>query len=217
MDFSIARNNMVECQLRPNRITDNAVLAAMGTLPRERFLPESLRSVAYADEDLCIAAGRYIMEPVVVGRLIQAAEPRSGGVALVVGGGTGYEAAVLAGMVGTVFVLESDKGLSDAASRLYSELALDNVVAVDGPLGNGLPDQGPYDVILINGAVQVLPDSLTAQLAQGGRLVCVVDEGRGVGRATLLQRTAGGISRRVVFDASVPVLEEFRKAPSFVF
>jgi protein-L-isoaspartate(D-aspartate) O-methyltransferase len=217
MDFSFARHNMVECQLRPNKVTDNALLAAMGSLPREEFLPEALRSVAYADEDLCIAPGRYIMEPVVTGRLIQAAAPKPGDVALVVGGGAGYEAAVLARMVETVFVLESEAALSATAAKLYADLALDNVVAVEGALADGLPDQGPFNVILINGCVQVLPDSLMAQLAEGGHLVCVMDDGGSIGRATLVQRTPGGVSHRVLFDASVPLLEEFRKAPSFVF
>ena len=217
MDFSFARHNMVECQLRPNKVTDNAVLAAMGSLPRERFLPETLRSVAYADEDLGVAPGRHIMEPTVAARLIQAATPRSGDVALVIAGGTGYEAAVLASMVETVFVVESDSALSATASELFSELALDNVVVVDGTLIEGLPDQGPFNVIFVNGGVQAVNDSLNGQLAEGGRMVCVMDDGDDIGRATLTQRTAGAISHRSLFDASVPLLEEFRKAPSFVF
>ena len=217
MDFTFARHNMVECQLRPSKVTDNAVLAAMGSLPRERFLPEMMQSVAYTDEDLCIAPGRYLMEPIVAARLIQAAVPAKSDSALVVGGGAGYEAAVLASMVETVFVVESDPALSAAATKLFSDLALDNIVVVDGALADGLGGQGPYNIILINGSVQYLPESLKAQLAENGRLVCVLDDGDGIGRATILQRTASGISHRTVFDASVPVLDAFRKASGFVF
>jgi protein-L-isoaspartate(D-aspartate) O-methyltransferase len=217
MDFTFARHNMVECQLRPSKVTDNAVLAAMGSLPRERFLPEMMRSVAYADEDLCIAPGRYLMEPIVAARLIQAAAPASHDSALVVGGGAGYEAAVLASMVETVFVVESDAALSAAATALFSDLALDNIVVVDGALEDGFGDQGPYNIILINGCVQHLPESLKAQIAENGRLVCVMDAGDGIGRATVLQRTGGVVSHRTVFDASVPMLDAFRKASGFVF
>ncbi|MEX2616102.1 MAG: protein-L-isoaspartate O-methyltransferase [Alphaproteobacteria bacterium] len=217
MDFTFARHNMVESQLRPNKVTDSGVLAAMGTLPRERFLPEMMQSVAYTDEDLCIAPARYLMEPIVAARLIQAAAPSERDLALVVGGGAGYEAAVLASMVETVFVVESDAALFAAANTLFSDLALDNIVIVEGALEEGLGGQGPFNIILINGCVQILPESLKAQLAENGRLVCVMDKGDGIGRATVLQRTGGAISHRTLFDASVPVLDAFRKASSFVF
>lgn len=217
MDFTFARHNMVECQLRPSKVTDHGVLAAMGTLPRERFLPETMQSVAYTDEDLCIAPGRYLMEPIVAARLIQAAAPSAGDSALVVGGGAGYEAAVLASMAETVFVVESDAALSAAATTLFADLALDNIVIVDGALEDGLGAQGPFNIILINGCVQVLPESLKAQLAENGRLVCVMDEGDGIGRATVVQCTGGAVSERTLFDASVPVLDAFRKSSSFVF
>lgn len=216
MNFSTARANMVECQLRPNRVSDDALLAAMGSLPRERFIPESLRSVAYADKNLPVAPGRFIMEPRVLGRLVQEAAPRSGEVALVVGG-VGYAAAVLSGLVETVFMVESDAALAGAAMALLSELALDNIVVVEGALADGLGDQGPFDVILVNGGVAELPDKLFAQLTEGGRLVAVLAGADDVGRATLWQRGTAGVSRRTLFDASVPVLNDFRKKAGFVF
>jgi len=217
MNFSSARANMVECQLRPNRVTDAALLAAMGSLPRERFLPDSLRSVAYADKNIPVALGRCMMEPQVLGRLAQAAAARPGDVALVVGGGTGYAAAVLSGLVETVFVVESDAALVGAATALLSELALDNVVVVEGALTEGLPNHGPFDVIFINGGASELPETVIRQLADGGRLVAVLDGEEGVGRATLLRRGTAGISRRILFEASVPALDEFRKKAGFVF
>ena len=217
MNYSAARTNMVECQLRPNRVTDDALLAAMGSLPRERFLPESLRSVAYADKTLPVASDRCIMEPQVLGRLVQAAAPLPGDVALVVGCAVGYAAAVLSRLVETVFMVESDAALAGAATVLLAELALDNVVVVESALTDGLGDQGPFDLVLVNGGVAELPEKLIKQIAEGGRLVAVLEGAEGVGRATLLRRGTAGVSRRTLFDASVPVLDDFRKKAGFVF
>lgn len=217
MNFEDARRAMVDSQLRPNRVTDSAVLEAMGALPRELFVPEARRATAYVDEDLQIGAGRWIMEPLTLARMVQAAAPRPDEVALVVGAGTGYAAAVLGRLCGTVFALESDAGLAATATTLLSELALDNIVVVEGSLRDGIPDQGPFDVIFINGALEALPDTLVGQLSDGGRLVAVSNESGVVGRAILARRGAGGISRRVLFDASIPVLPEFQKEAGFVF
>lgn len=217
MKFEDARRIMVESQLRPNRVTNEAVLAAMGTLPRELFVPEAQRPVAYVDEDLTIAPGRCIMEPLILARLVQAAAPARDDVCLVVGAGTGYSAAVMAGLCDTVFALESDTALAASTSALLSDLVLDNIVIVEGALADGLPDQGPYDVILVNGGAETLPDALTGQLAEGGRLVTVLSDDAGIGRAVLVGRSAVGISHRVLFDASIPVLPEFKKMAGFVF
>ena len=217
MKFEDARRIMVESQLRPNRVTNEAVLAAMGSLPRELFVPEAQRPVAYVDEDLAIAPGRCIMEPLILARLVQAAAPKQDEICLVVGAGTGYSAAVLARLCDTVFALESDGKLAASTSALLSELVLDNIVIVEGALADGLPNQGPYDVIMVNGGVEMLPDPLTDQLAEGGRLVTVFIDDAGVGRAVLIGRGATGISRRVLFDASIPVLPEFEKEAGFVF
>lgn len=217
MNFEDARRAMVDSQLRPNRVTDATVLAAMGELPRELFVPEAQRAVAYVDEDLEIGAGRWIMEPLILARLVQAAAPRPDDIALVVGAGTGYAAAVTGRLCGTVFAMESDPALAETATALLSQLALDNIVVVEGALRDGLPDQGPFDVIFVNGAFETLPETLTAQLSAGGRLVGVSNEDGAVGRAILARRDAGGVSRRILFDASVPVLPEFQKEAGFVF
>lgn len=217
MNFEDARRIMVDSQLRPNRVTNEAVLAAMGSLPREQFVPEAQRPVAYVDEDLAIAPGRCIMEPLILARLVQAAAPKPGELCLVVGAGTGYSAAVFARICDTVFALESDGALAASTSALLSDLVLDNIVIVEGALREGLPKEGPYDVIMVNGGVEVLPDALTDQLAEGGRMVTVMVDEAGVGRATLIGRGATGISQRVLFDASIPVLPEFEKEAGFVF
>lgn len=217
MDFDVARRTMVDSQLRPNRVTNEAVLDAMGSLPREQFVPEAQRPVAYVDEDLAIAPGRCIMEPLILARLVQAAAPAKDDVCLVVGAGTGYTAAVFARLCDTVFALESDTALAASTSALLSDLVLDNIVIVEGALAEGLPKQGPYNVIMVNGGVGSLPEALADQLAEGGRLVTVLHDEPGVGRAVLVGRGPAGISQRVLFDASIPVLPEFQKKAGFVF
>src|SRR5262249_10377274 len=134
MDYAAARRNMVESQLRPNKVTDAAVLDAMATLPRERFAPEAMRSVAYVDEDIPVGRGRFLMEPMVLARLLQLASVSPGDAALVVGAATGYTAAVLARLAGRVIVLESDPQLAAHARDTLASLGIGNVVIVEGPL-----------------------------------------------------------------------------------
>ncbi len=216
MNFAAARHNMVESQLRPNRVTDADLLAAFGAVPREMFVPDALRSVAYVDDDIEIAADRWLMEPMVLGRLLQAAEPRHEDIALVIGAGTGYSCSVLARLVNTVVALEVDRSLAAAAGRILGELSIDNVVVLEGRLAEGHPHQAPYDLILIDGAVQGVPEAIERQLAEGGRLVSVVRAGP-VGHATLATRNGGVVSRRVLFDAAVSMLPGFAREPGFVF
>lgn len=216
MNFSAARQNMVESQLRPNRVTDEDLLAAFGAVPRELFVPAPLAGVAYVDDDIEISPGRWLMEPMVLGRLLQAASLRREDVALVIGCGTGYASAIVARLVNTVVALESDAALVATATRLLGELAIDNVVVLEGRLTDGHPAQAPYDVILIDGGVDEVPPGIQQQLAEGGRLMTVVQSG-GVGRATLMTRRAGSVSGRILFDAAVPPLPAFELAPGFVF
>lgn len=217
VDYATARLNMVEGQLRSNRVTDPALLEAFQTVPRERFVPEPLRGIAYVDEDLEIGQGRYLMEPRVLGRLLQAARPGRGDIALDIGCATGYASAILARLSATVVALECDPKLSETASRTLSELGIDNAVVVHGPLADGCPGQAPYNVIVIDGAVHEVPEALGRQLADGGRLVTVVKDSVGMGRAMLYQRTGEVVAGRVLFDAAVPVLPGFQGAPGFVF
>lgn len=216
MNFATARHNMVESQLRPNRVTDEDLLAAFGSVPREMFVPAALRSVAYVDDDIEIAPNRWLMEPMVLGRLLQAAAPRREDVALVIGCGTGYSSAILSQLVGTVVALENERELAATATRVLAALSIDSVVVLEGRLAEGHARQAPYDLILIDGAVEEVPQSIKQQLAEGGRLVTVV-RGGPVGRATLLTRRAGAVSGRVLFDAAVPLLPDFALAPGFVF
>jgi len=215
-DYVRARTNMVENQLRPNRVTDERLLAAMAEVPREAFVPEVLRGTACVDEDLPLGGGRYLMEPVVFARLVQAARITAADVVLDVGCATGYSAAVLARLAATVVALEEDAGLQARAEANLAELEVTDATVVAGPLRDGFADQAPYDVIVIEGAVEAVPEALSDQLGEGGRLVAVVGEGA-VGRAALFLRVDGVLSRRDLFDAAVPRLPGFEVAPGFVF
>jgi protein-L-isoaspartate(D-aspartate) O-methyltransferase len=214
MDYNTARRNMIECQLRPNKITDEALIASMADAPRERFLPEDLRGVAYVDEDLSLSPGRSLLEPAILARLLQELALAPGDAVLDIASGTGYAAAVMARLAGSVFALESDKALQAKASELFADLALDNIVPVEGDLTAGCAEHAPFNAIIIEGAVDSVPRAILDQLAEGGRLVAVVMD-RGVGRATLYRRDGGHLSRRVVCDAYVPELAEFAAAPEF--
>lgn len=214
--FATARHNMVESQIRTNKVTDPALIGAFGELPRERFVPEGLRSVAYVDEDLELTRGRFLMEPMVLARLLQLATPKPEDIALDVGCGSGYASAVLARLCSAVVALESDRGLLARANALFDELQINNAVVVEGTLTEGYPRQAPYNVILVDGAVERIPQALFDQLAEGGRLVTVQLDG-GVGRGTLFLKSEGVVSRRPIFDAATPVLPGFRAEPHFVF
>jgi len=216
MDHAAARHNMVENQIRTNRVTDPLVIEALSALPREVFVPEPLRGIAYVDEDLALGNGRYLMEPLVLALLLQAAEIGPDDIVLEVGCATRYGAAAIARMAATVVALDSDAALAGHAERALAELDITNVAVVTGPLTDGYPRQGPYDVIVFGGAVSEVPDGITGQLAEGGRMVAVVSDGD-IGRGTLFGRRAGIVSRRALFDAGTPILPGFEKAPSFVF
>lgn len=217
MDFSIARQSMVKSQIRPNQVNDPEVLAAMAELPRETFLPKALQGVAYVDEDLPLGNGRYLMEPCVLARLLQAATIRSSDVALVIGCTTGYSAAVLSCLASAVVAVESDAKLVQAATNTLAELRIDTVAVMQGELREGCPKQAPFDVIVLDGAVSEIPDGLVQQLADGGRLVAAVRKNQAIGRGVLVVRRGDVIARRELFDATVPWLPGFEPAPGFVF
>ena len=217
VDFAAARSNMVESQIRTNKVTDPHLLDAFETTPRERFVPEPLRGIAYVDEDVALGGERFVMEPMVLARLLQAARPGPGDVALDLGCGSGYATAILSRLVATVVALEVDAALAAAANQTLDELEIDNALVVEGQLAEGYPKQAPYNVILLNGAVSEVPLAIADQLAEGGRLVTVVSVGAGLGRATLMRRDSGVISSRILCDASVPMLPGFEAAPGFVF
>lgn len=216
--FAEARRQMVLTQLRPNKVIDEQVIDAMAALPREQFVPKAYRGVAYMDEDVAVAPGRYLMEPMVLARLLQEAEIQPSEVALVVGAATGYEVAVLAKLTSTVIGLESDAALSQLAGPSLQALGIDNVALVEGALKDGLAKQGPFNVILFAGAVPEVPAALLDQLADGGRLIGVLRApGAPIGQAVIVKRTGSLFPQRVLFDSGTPVLPGFEQPSGFVF
>jgi protein-L-isoaspartate(D-aspartate) O-methyltransferase len=217
VDYAAARFNMVESQIRPNKVTDPRVLRAISEVPRERFVPKKLMGIAYVDEDLAVAPGRYLMEPMAFARLLQDAAIQPGDIVLDIGCATGYSTAVLAKLAATVVAVESDPQLVERASTVLAELNVDNAVVVAGALEEGYAEQAPYDVILLGGAVEEVPRSITDQLGEGGRLMAVVTGGSRVGKGNLIHRVHGDLSGRVLFDAAVPPLPGFAVERGFVF
>jgi protein-L-isoaspartate(D-aspartate) O-methyltransferase len=217
-DFALARRNMVEGQLRPNKVTNLELLATMGELPRERFLPEGRRSVAYADDDVPLGNGRFLMEPMVLARLIQALQPSSEDRALVVAAGRGYGAALVARLVKSVTAVESDGNLAGVAEQTLKELGIGNVSFRVARMEEGSPACAPYDIVLIEGAVGEIPQPLLDQMADGGRLATVIAKGPAVlGVAHIIVKEGGVTSGRPLFDAGTPSLPGFAPQPRFTF
>lgn len=215
-NFAVARDHMIEGQIKPNQVTDPRLLDALRGTPREIFVPAALRGVAYVDEDIEVAPGRYLMEPMIFARLLQAAAVGPRDHVLDVASGSGYSAAVLASLAGTVVALEEDADLAARATALLAESSRANVQVVKGPLTAGCAAHAPYTVIVVNGLVEEVPQALLDQLADGGRLVAVLLV-RGVGKAVLFQKDRGVIGHREMFDAAVAPLPGFRKPKGFVF
>jgi protein-L-isoaspartate(D-aspartate) O-methyltransferase len=215
-DFATARRNMVDGQIRPNKVTDARVIGAMRTLRRELFVPEPQRALAYADEDIRLPNGRAVTEPMVLARLVQAAEPPPGGRALVVGGGTGYGAALLARCGLSVVLLEDDADLLAIARAALAEEAPE-VRVEQGPLPAGWRGAAPYDVILIEGAIPAIPPAIAAQATEGGRIATVLQQAGRAAAAVVAPVRGGHAFPQTLFDCATPPLPAFRPAPAFVF
>jgi len=216
MDFQAARKAMVDSQLRPNKLTSERMESALREIPREKFLPKSLREVAYVDEDLPLGNDRFLMEPMVFCRMIGLADVQDTDMVLDVGCGVGYSSAVLGLMANTIIALESDEELAKTATETLADLEIGNVAVVEGGLPAGLPKQGPFDVIMLNGATEVEPTQLLEQLADGGRLVCVLAD-ENTREASIYRKISGKISLTRAFDAQIPLLPGFEMTKSFVF
>jgi protein-L-isoaspartate(D-aspartate) O-methyltransferase len=217
-DFATARRNMVDGQIRTADVTDLRVLSAMLEVPREQFVAPVMAGLAYLDLDVPVGEGarpsRRLIKPMVLAKLIQAAELAATDRVLDVGCVTGYAAALLARIAGEVVALEQDAALAEAARAALSPLP--NVGVVSGPLIDGWAQGAPYDAILLEGATEFAPETLFRQLKDGGRLVCVLGAPPGA-KAMLYRRSGGEIGGRPLFDAAAPVLPGFVKPPEFVF
>lgn len=221
LDFAQARRSMVDCQLRTFDVSDLALLSAMDRVPREAFVPAGREDLAYSDQTIIVSEGiitaepRAMLMPMVAARLIQALGVGLGTRVLDVACGLGYTTAVLAELGALAVGLDTAADLVREARRRLG--MRDNVLEVAaGPLADGVPERAPFDAILVNGLVETRPDTLLAQLAEGGRLACV-QRVAGASRATLYVRSADAFGSRSLFEAQAPLLSEFRKPPAFVF
>jgi protein-L-isoaspartate(D-aspartate) O-methyltransferase len=215
-DAAKSRRVMVDCQLRTFDVTNRAVLGAMDSVPREAFVDDTDLSSVYSDRALPLPGGRSMLVPMVLGRMIQSLAIEPGQKVLVVGAGTGYGAAVIAAMGAQVVALESDAALAGLAQAALGRLGAAGVEIVQGPHAQGWASGAPYDAILVEGAAEICPDDLLAQLADEGKLIVVMGRGR-AGRATLFTRSRDAYGGRPVFDAGAPILPGLEKPPGFVF
>lgn len=218
IDLAAVRRNMVDTQLRTYDVSSKRVLDAVDDVRRECYLPASLSALAYVDQTLTIrgadGASRDLLQPMVLARMIQAADIAPGDRVLDVAGGSGYAAAIMTAMGATVTLLESSESLAVEARRALAADGVGLVSVVSGDLAAGSPAAAPFDVVLIEASLDVEPTGLLAQLRDGGRLVAIMGGGR-AGRVTVYQRSGESMGNRAVFDAAAAVLPEFRAAPSF--
>jgi protein-L-isoaspartate(D-aspartate) O-methyltransferase len=222
IDFAVARRIMVDSQVRTNDVTDLRLTAAMLAVPRECFLPAEQADLAYLDCDVAAtgasadAPARRLLKPMVLAKLLQAAEIADGDHVLDVGCATGYSSAVLARLAHSVVALDADAALAERARDNLRALGVSGVDVVCGPLADGWAAQAPYDVIVLNGASEVAPKTLLRQLKPGGRLVGVLGRGP-LGKAMLYCSIGGECGGRPIFDAAAPLLPGFAAPPAFVF
>jgi protein-L-isoaspartate(D-aspartate) O-methyltransferase len=218
--FATARQRMVDGQVRPSDVTDLGILDAMLAVPREAFIPENQRPLAYLDLDLDVSEGvsakRFLIKPVVAARMLQAAEIKATDKVLVAGGSTGYLAAVVARLAGQVIATETDPAQAAKAREVLAQLGLANVTFQAAAAADGDPANAPYDVIVLDGATEVTPDRLFGQLRDGGRLVGIFAMTR-PSRALIVTRSHADFGHRALFDASAPVLPGLERLPAFVF
>lgn len=216
-DAALQRKNMVESQVRPSDVTDRRITAAMTAVPREAFVPERLAKFAYSDETLTIGPGRVMLSPSTLARLVQLAGINAGDKVLVIGGYCGYAATIAAQIAAKVIALLPDEATATELSHACVSLGIANVSPVSGSLAGGWQATAPYDVIVIEGGVESVPEQISSQLAEGGRLVAIEIK-RGLGHAFLLHKSAHLLARRDDFQAAAPLLPGFEAPkPAFVF
>ena len=210
MEFTLARKNMVDCQLKPNKIKDNEVINAFSNVPREMFVKKNHIKHAYLDDNLSLGNGRLLLNPLILSRLIQALELKKNETILNIASGTGYSVVILSYLAGTVLGIESDKNLLEKSSELLLKLEVNNAAIIKGDLKEGFIKQAPYDAILIEGAVEEVPELILTQLSEKGKLVTIQSNESGYGKAILIERFNNNYIKNILFDAYVPLLSVFK-------
>ena len=218
-DYAKARSTMVDCQIHPNGVIDPRLLTAFETLPREEFVPPHLKGIAYNDEDIVLPGGRLLLEPQTHARMLQIAAPKEDDVCLVIGDGCGYASAILGALTMTVITVTTSKAEQEQIGKVCETLTECNIATVEGNIREGNPDNAPYSLIFINGAVSEVPESLKSQLAEGGRLVSVVKPaGRTMGDIVLTESLGEGqFSSYNHYSAGTPYIPEFVPQRVFAF
>ena len=219
-DYTAAREQMVDCQVRTSDVTNHSLLKALLSVPREAFVPDHLAELAYIDDDLSLAKmgadGRYLMTAANFAKMAQHLDVQPDDVVLVVGSGSGYSSAVFSQMATSVVAIEENEALVAASSERLSEHGFDNVVVLEDKLSEGCSKEAPYDAIFVEGSIEFLPDGLLDQLAEGGRLIAVIGSGNAA-MAQLCEKREGLVSRRDVMNCSIKPLPGFQRAEEFVF
>jgi protein-L-isoaspartate(D-aspartate) O-methyltransferase len=213
-DYATRRRVMVDTQIRPSDVTKFPVIDAMLAVPRERYVPPGRREAAYVGENLPLGGGRVVLDPRTLGKMLDLLDLQAGEVALDIGCGLGYSTAVLARMVAAVVAVEEVEALADEAEAALAAEGVDNATVVNGPLVAGAARHGPYDVILLEGGIEVLPQGLIDQLRPGGRVAALFMEGP-LGTVRLGLNGATGLSWRDAFNAAAPVLPGFARSREF--
>lgn len=222
-DAALQRKNMVESQVRPSDMTDRRVIRAMLEVPREDFVPENLRSIAYMDYEVPLSPSRggrpprALLAPRTLARLVQLANLEPGDTVLDIGAATGYSSAIIGKIAKRVVALEEDAALATKAAETLGKLGIGSVAVVQEKLAVGAPNEGPYDAIIFQGTVAEVPASILDQLKDGGRLVAIVAPGGGFGKAKVWKRVGASFDSRDGFDAGGPPVPGFAKAAEFVF
>lgn len=214
-NFERARTTMVDTQIRPSSITDSKLIAALGNIPREHFVPEERRSIAYVDVNHPLSPnGRFLSAPAAFAKLVQLADIGESDVVLDIGCGTGYSTAVIASLASAVVGLEDDPELVEKANAIFSDLDIGNAAVLEGKLDEGVPSEAPFDVIVMEGAVDMVSPALLAQLRNGGRLVAMLAKGA-TSTAQVFVKTDAGIAVRSSFNANLPKLTHAQHQSAF--
>lgn len=213
-DYAARRTTMVDTQIRPSDVTKFPIIEAMLTVPREEYVPAALREAAYIGENLDLGPGRVILEPRTLAKMLDALDLQRDELVLDLGCGQGYSAAVIARLAEAVVAVEEDAALAAEAQAVLAREGVDNVILHTGPLAAGAPQHGPYDAIMIEGAVADLPEALLAQLKDGGRIACLFMDGA-LGVVRIGYKLGGVMSWRFAFNAGAPVLAGFERQAEF--
>lgn len=215
-DFSKRRTMMVDTQVRPSDVTKFPIIDAMLEVPRELYVPDAKRDVAYMGENVDLAPGRVVLDPRTTAKMLDALDVEPGELVMDLGCGLGYTAALLARLAEAVVAVEEDADMAREAESILGAQGVDNAAVIEAPLAAGSPKHGPYDAILVEGAVEEMPPAILDQLKDGGRIVAIFMSGR-LGEARIGYKVDGQVNWRMAFNTAAPVLPGFSRQPGFVF